>query len=208
MSGSNRRRVGLMGGTFDPIHNGHLLAADEACRELALEQVIFLPTGTPPHKHHENMASAEDRYAMALLATGDNPNFQISRIETERNGNSYTKDTLTELRALDPDADFYLILGLDSVLDMPNWQDPFGICRLCTLVVVPRPGYDKAKLAELPSQISEKLYILDAIMLDISASDIRDRVSKGLGIRYRVPNAVDVYIKKHRIYAASGGKGR
>lgn len=206
MAKSSRSRVGLMGGTFDPIHNGHLLAADEACHELSLERVVFLPTGTPPHKQRENMASAEDRYAMVLLATGDNPCFEVSRIETERNGNSYTKDTLIELSALNPDTDFYLILGLDSILDIPNWRDPLEICRLCTLVAASRPGYDEAKLAELPSPIAEKVYILDASMLDISASDIRDRVSRGASIRYRVPHLVETYIKKHRIYGTSDGE--
>ena len=200
------RRIGLMGGTFDPIHYGHLLAAEEARQALELERVVFLPTGTPPHKHYENMASAEDRYAMTLLATADNPFFEVSRLETDRIGNSYTKDTLKTLLDLCPDTEFFLIAGLDSILDMPNWREPFEICRLCTPVAVPRPGYEIGKLLELPSQIREKLYKLDTVMADISATDIRDRVTRGAGIRYLVPPQVEVYIAKNRIYSVSEGE--
>ena len=200
------RRIGLMGGTFDPIHYGHLLAAEEARLALDLERVIFLPTGTPPHKHYENMASTEDRYAMTLLATADNPFFEVSRMETERDGNSYTRDSLQELHTLYPLAEFFLIAGVDSILDMPNWREPLEICKLCTPVAVPRPGYETGKLLELPSQIREKLYKLDTVMLDISATDIRDRVARGRGIRYLVPPQVEVYIAKKRIYSASDGE--
>lgn len=205
MSGS-KHRIGIMGGTFDPIHYGHLLAAEEARQAFDLERVVFLPTGTPPHKHYEDMASTEDRYAMTLLAIDDNPFFEVSRLETEREGNSYTKDTLMEMHALYPNTDFFLIAGLDSILDMPNWREPLEICRLSTPVAVMRPGYDKGKLAELPSQIREKLCTLETVMLDFSATDIRDRVRKGASIRYRVPPPVEGYIEKHRIYAATDGE--
>lgn len=202
---SARSRIGIMGGTFDPIHYGHLLAAEEARLALDLKRVVFLPTGTAPHKRYENMASAEDRYAMTLLATADNPFFEVSRMETERGEISYTRDTLNELHALYPGTEFFLIAGLDSILDMPNWRDPFEICRLCTPVAVPRPGYKTDEIRKLPSQIREKLFKLDAVTLDISATDVRDRVARGAGIRYLVPPQVEIYIEKNRIYFASDG---
>lgn len=202
----NERRVGIMGGTFDPIHYGHLMAAEAARSELALDCVLFLPSGTPPHKHYPGMADAEARYAMTLIATADNPYFRVSRMETCRVGTSYTRDTLNELTALYPQAEWFLIVGLDSALDMPNWHKPLEICRLCTIVVIPRVGFDLRKLSALPSQISEKLYTLNVVPPDISSTRIRNGAASGKSIRYSVPAGVEAYICKNDIYTVSDGE--
>jgi nicotinate-nucleotide adenylyltransferase len=190
-----------MGGTFDPIHYGHLLAAEEARVAMSLASVVFVPTGNPPHKSYPEMASAEDRFCMTLLATGGNPFFGATRIETDRQGNSYTAETLQRMRGLYPDAEFYLITGEDAAMDLPMWKDPQEIVSLARLVVVSRPGGFHGRLGELPREIRESIHVLGTALLDISATDIRERVSSGRSARYLLPDDVLAYIYKRGLYA-------
>lgn len=195
-----------MGGTFDPIHYGHLFAAEEARTTLALDMIIFIPTGNPPHKRYSGMASAKERYEMALIAIAEHPCFGISSIETERSGNSYTVDTMKELHNMFPGADFFLLVGMDAALDIMQWKQPFEISSLCTLVVISRPGFTRDKMGELPAQIRDSICHIDTARLDISATDIRMRAAKGHNIRFLLPGNVCQYIAKHDLYLASDGE--
>jgi nicotinate-nucleotide adenylyltransferase len=200
------RGIGIMGGTFDPIHNGHLFAAEEVMAALNLDKVVFVPSGTPPHKSYPAMASALERYEMTLLATVDNERFEISKIETDRPGMSYTFDTLKDMRDLFHGSDLFFITGVDAVLEIEQWREPFEISQLCTLVVVKRPGYDDDKLSELPEKIRRSMIGIDSEMLEISATDIRRRVREKQCIRYLVPDAVCAYIAKKNLYSSLGGE--
>lgn len=196
------RRIGIMGGTFDPIHNGHLLAADEARAAFGLSEVIFVPTGQPPHKANRHVTSAEDRYIMVEFATVRCPYFSVSRIEIDRKGNSYTIDTLKELRAMPQyaGAQFYFITGLDAVLDIVKWKDPEEIMRLCKFVAVNRYGYSQKKLDELPYYLRSKIIPLEIPLLAISSTELRERVRTNRSIRFMVPSAVEQFIKKKFLY--------
>jgi nicotinate-nucleotide adenylyltransferase len=200
------RKIGIMGGTFDPIHNGHLFAAEEVMAELGLDNVVFIPSGTPPHKSYPSMASALERYEMALLATVDNERFEISRVEIDRPGMSYTFDTLKAMRNLFPESDLFFITGVDAVLEIEQWREPFEIPLLCALVVVKRPGYDDDKLGKLPAKIRSSMIEINSAMLEISSTDIRRRVHEGQCIRYLVPDAVCAYIIKNDLYSFLGGE--
>jgi nicotinate-nucleotide adenylyltransferase len=199
----DREKIGIMGGTFDPIHYGHLFAAEEARAALSLNRVIFVPSGNSPHKSYASMASAEDRCAMTALAIKDNPHFEISRIETDRTGASYTSDTLRELARIHPNADIFLITGLDAALDITNWHKPFEILSLCTVVAVARPGYIRDKIRELDDIIQDSLLILDTDLIDISATAIRRHVRAGGCIRYMTPDPVWRYIMERKLYSAA-----
>jgi nicotinate-nucleotide adenylyltransferase len=195
-----------MGGTFDPIHYGHLFAAEEVRVTLDLDKIVFVPTGMPPHKMYEGMATAEERYEMTLLAIASNDKFEISRIETDRPGISYTLDTLRAIKVSYPEPDLFFITGVDAVLDITQWRAPFEIPLLCTLVVVQRPGYDDERLRELPDEIRSSILVIDTAMLDISATDIRKRVRDGRGVKYLLPDAVFAYIGKNDLYLSLGGE--
>lgn len=200
------QRLGIMGGTFDPVHNGHLFAASEAREVLDLERVLFVPSGTPPHKHYPGMATAEQRYEMTLLATAHNEYFDISRVETDREGKSYTLETLLELRKEYPAAEMYFITGVDAILDLPQWYRPEEITRVARLVVVSRPGYAHDKIRVLPDLLRERISIIDTARLDISGTDIRERTASGKSIDYMMPEPVARYIKKHNLYSRSDGE--
>lgn len=201
-----QRRVGIMGGTFDPIHFGHLVAAEEAYFSLGLSEVFFVPTGNPPHKNSQRVSSAEDRYQMTLLATLDNPHFKLTRLEIDRQGSSHTIDTLREMRHWYPpgSVSFYFITGLDAVLDILSWKEPFKIVEQANIVAVSRPGYSSGKLDELPSQIREAIIPLEIPLLSISSTEIRQRVTEGRSIRYFLPWTVEHYIYKKALYSLSG----
>jgi nicotinate-nucleotide adenylyltransferase len=190
-----------MGGTFDPIHYGHLFAAEETMSELGLDRVVFVPTGTPPHKEYSGMATANERYEMTLLAIAENDRFEVSRTETERPGMSYTLDTLKVMCNLYPGFELFFITGIDAILDIGKWREPFEISLLCTIVVVQRPGYDDGGLKKLPDGIKGSLCVIETPMLDISATDIRKRVRDKRGVRYLLPEAVRAYIGKNGLYA-------
>ena len=194
-------RLGVLGGTFDPLHWAHLLMAEEARTRFDLEKVIFIPAGDPPHKDYE-VSGAEDRYAMALLGTASNPAFEVSRMELDRQGPSYSADTLRELRDIcGPDAGIHFMVGADEALDLPNWHDAESLPDLARFLVVPRPGFDLGELkTRLPSRFYEALDFLPMAPIDISATDIRARMASGRSISYLVPKDVEAYIRKRGLY--------
>jgi nicotinate-nucleotide adenylyltransferase len=193
-----RPRIGIMGGTFDPIHHGHLVAAEEARHALDLGRVIFVPAGDPWQKTDVGVSPAADRYAMVEAAIADNAAFEASKIDIERSGPTYTIDTLRAVTDLYPDADLYFITGADAILDILSWKDPDEVLDLATFVAVTRPGYDLGKLD--PVKVSERVETLEIPALAISSTDVRARVAQGRPIRYLVPGAVAAYISDHGLY--------
>ncbi len=191
-----------MGGTFDPIHYGHLLAADEAHAAFGLSEVVFIPCGHPPHKAGKKVTSPEDRYLMAELATLSCPYFSVSRVEVDRVGNSYTIDTLRTLKSMPEYSgeQFYFITGLDAVLDIVSWKNPEEIMAMCKFVAVSRYGYTHKKMEELPAELRTKIIPLEIPLLAISSTELRERVRRGRSIRFMVPPAVEQYIMKKSLY--------
>ncbi len=199
---SDGKKIGIMGGTFDPIHYGHLLAADEAHTAFGLSEVIFIPSGRPPHKADKRVTSPEDRYLMTELATVSCPYFRVSRVEIDRQGNSYTIDTLRTLRSMHEyaDAQFYFITGLDAVLDIVSWKNPEEIMAMCKFVAVSRYGYSHKKMEELPPELRNKIIPLEIPLLAISSTELRERVRRSRSIRFMVPPAVEQFIMKKFLY--------
>ncbi len=197
-------RVGIMGGTFDPIHYGHLLAAEESRRRLELDRVVFVPTGLPPHKKSSLVTSAEARYAMTLLATAGVFEFSVSRTEIDRKKPSVTVDTLREFinSGIMP-GNLFFITGLDAMLSIETWKDYMQIPLLCNLVTAPRPGYSVEGLDSLPPEIRKKLSVVEIPQFAISSTDIRQRVRDGRGIRFLVPRLVENYIESCGLYKDS-----
>ncbi len=198
------RRLGIMGGTFDPVHLGHLVAAEAAREEYALERVLFVPTGSPPHKPDQTVTEAEHRLAMVLLATAGHPHFLVSRVEIDRPGPSYTVDTLRQLTATYLGWELYFITGADAVLELDTWKEPGEILRLCRLVVVGRPGYDQHRLREMVDRLRRDtgacINVLASPALAISSRELRRRAAQGRSLRYLVPREVEDYILKHCLY--------
>jgi nicotinate-nucleotide adenylyltransferase len=194
-------RIGVLGGTFDPIHYGHLAAAEEARAKLNLREVIFVVAGLPPHKLDEEIAPAEDRYAMVELAVASNPHFSVSPIDIDRPGPSYTVDTIALLRQ-EWTEEIYFIMGIDSLMEIDTWHQPQRLIQLCRLVAVERPGYepDLERLEETIPGITARTEIIDMPEVDISSTDLQRRVREGLPIKYQVPPEVEEYIYQHRLY--------
>ncbi|HUT76026.1 MAG TPA: nicotinate-nucleotide adenylyltransferase [Armatimonadota bacterium] len=193
-------RLGVMGGTFDPIHYGHLVAAEEARAQLGLEGVTFVPCRQPPHKKDYRVTDAEHRYAMTLAATCDHPRFTASRIELERPGPSYTIDTLRRLQREHPTAELFFITGADAVRELLTWREPQELAALCRLVAVTRPGYDLGGLERALGELARQVRALEAPGVNVSSTDIRARVARGWSLRYLTPPAVETYIAKHGLY--------
>ena len=200
-------RLGIMGGTFDPIHHGHLVAAEQAFDDLGLDLVVFMPAGRPAFKQDKQVTSGEDRYAMTLLATADNPHFLASRFEIDREGVTYTADTLDLMRNLYPrNVELYFITGADAIADVVRWKDAGRIALNAKLVGATRPGYD---LAHAQRAIEESPFSFDVTYLEvpalaISSSYLRERVSAGQSLRYLTPDQVTGYIHKHGLYGVRG----
>lgn len=198
-----RRRVGLFGGTFDPIHMGHLIVAEEARAQLDLERVIFVPARISPHKLDCTASSARNRYEMTRLGIAGNAAFDLSTIDLDRQGPSFTVDTLRAMRAiLGEDTALYFIMGLDALRHLDAWRDPHEIVRLTDIAALNRPGH-QVDLAALDATIPGLLratHLINTISVGISSTDIRRRVRDGLSIRYQVPNAVEAYIRQHGLY--------
>lgn len=200
---SRRYRLGIMGGTFDPVHNGHLVTAEQAAVDLGLDVVVFVPAGSPAFKQDRHVTSPEDRYDMALLATADNPRFLVSRVEVDRAGITYTVDTLELLRSHYPDnVDLYFITGADAIIDILTWRDAGRIARLARLVGATRPGYDleRARSRIARSCIDFDVTYLEVPALAISSSDLRGRVAAGQSLRYLTPDPVVGFVEKRGLY--------
>jgi nicotinate-nucleotide adenylyltransferase len=205
--------IGVMGGTFDPIHFGHLRAAEEVLQGFGLERVIFVPAGRPPHKPHSEVTSPEHRYMMAMLATADHPRFEVSPIEIEREGPSYTLDTLRELKqTVCKDKALYFITGLDAILEIHTWNGYRQLFELANFIAVTRPGYSVEAFLTLEKILGpecfSKVHPFPVTLLAIASRDIRRRVREGESIRYLVPDPVRLYIQKHGLYSEPADKTR
>lgn len=201
------RRVGILGGTFDPIHYAHLAIAEEVRVALDLTEIVFIPAGQPPHKPGRMVAAAQHRLAMVQLAIASNPHFTYSRIEVDRPGPSYLVDTLRSLRAQwGDDTELYFVIGWDSLEELHTWYDPQGVlAQLTHLVAVGRPGYAQGNEyntlleARLPG-IQQRLLIVSAPLMNISSTELRQRVAEGRPIKYQTPETVEQYIVAHDLY--------
>lgn len=194
------QRVGIMGGTFDPIHYGHLVTAEAARSKFRLDQVIFVPSGRPPHKQ-SSPGHAEQRLMMTLLATVNNPYFHVSRLEVDREGYSYTYDTLLAFREIYGSAcRLFFITGADAILEILTWRYAERLMDQCTFIAATRPGYTIADVGKLPDHFSSKIELMQVPALSISSTDIRRRIRKGEAIRYLLPESVETYIEKTGLY--------
>ena len=196
------QRLGIMGGTFDPIHYGHLLMAEEARQAFTLDEVVFVPNGRPAHKKAYLVSSPEDRYAMTRLATASNPYFSASRIEIDRLGVSYTIDTLREFRAMYPKLEEqYFITGADAVLEILTWHEYDKLASECRFIAVTRPGFVLEQLSAITSaEFLSRVSFLPIPGLEISSTDIRNRVREGLSIKYLTPEPVEAYVQEQGLY--------
>nr|WP_033196666.1 nicotinate-nucleotide adenylyltransferase [Agromyces italicus] len=195
MTGSGRRpRVGVMGGTFDPIHHGHLVAASEVAQSLDLDEVVFVPTGQPSYK--SVVTTAEHRYLMTVIATASNPRFTVSRVDIDRPKATFTIDTLRDIRRERPDADLFFITGADAIAQILSWKDVDELWELAHFVAVSRPGH-VLSVTGLPEQ---DVSLLEVPALAISSTDCRSRVRRGFPVWYLVPDGVVQYISKHHLY--------
>jgi nicotinate-nucleotide adenylyltransferase len=192
-----------MGGTFDPIHHGHLVAASEVQSWFGLSEVVFVPTGQPWQKSERQVSPAEHRYLMTVIATASNPRFWVSRVDIDRDGPTYTADTLRDLQAQMPDAELYFITGADALGDIFTWRDAAGLFELAHFVGCTRPGYemDRSTLAGIPS---DRVTIVEIPALAISSTDCRERQAAGDPVWYLVPDGVVQYINKHNLYRKPG----
>jgi nicotinate-nucleotide adenylyltransferase len=197
-------KIGVLGGTLDPIHIGHIKVAEEATAALNLGEVIFMLAGQPWLKINNAISPAEHRVEMARLALAGKPRFRLSTMEIERPGPTYTVDTMAELsHELGPEHELFFILGWDNLAQLPRWREPSRLIKLCRLVAVPRVGSPDVDLASLDAAIpglSQRVILLDPPRIDINASEIRQRVREGLSIHHLVPEAVEKYIKEHKLY--------
>ena len=195
------RRVGVMGGTFDPIHHGHLVAASEVQSRLGLDEVVFVPTGEPWQKSDKQVSPAEHRYLMTVVATASNPRFTVSRVDIDRPGNTYTVDTLRDIRARRPHSELFFITGADALGQILTWKDVEELWDLAHFVGVTRPGYALADLG-----LEDDISLMEIPAMDISSTDCRNRVARGRPVWYLVPDGVVQYINKHHLYDTEGDR--
>jgi nicotinate-nucleotide adenylyltransferase len=207
---STGRKIGVMGGTFDPVHNGHLVAASEVADRYGLDEVIFVPTGRPWQKFQDVAAGVsppEDRYLMTVIATASNPRFSVSRVDIDREGDTYTVDTLRDLKRQNPDAELFFITGADALASILSWQDWEVLFELSNFVGVSRPGYELGAahldrhLQKLPP---DTLHLMEIPALAISSTDCRKRAAAGRPVWYLVPDGVVQYISKRKLYQSKG----
>lgn len=200
----NKLKVGILGGTFDPIHNGHLILAEHARMVFNLEKIIFIPTGRPPHKGEKDISLINCRYDMTLLATITNPYFCLSSVEIHRKGTTYTVDTIKYLQNKYENTEFYFILGTDSLLEIHRWKNYDELLKLCKFIVAERPDADNDKLQSKTKKLNEiygdNIYVLKAPLIDISSTNIRNKVKSKESIKYLVPETVRYYIEKNGLY--------
>lgn len=198
------KQICLIGGTFDPIHYGHLVVAEEVRQKFGIQKVIFIPAARPPHKMGQEISEPHHRVNMTRLATASNRYFEVSTIEIERQGLSYTIDTVQEIKSIYKIETVYFITGADAVLEILNWKEAEKLLNMCTFIAATRPGYNlnnlKETLKSLPGEIFKKTLPLEVPALSISSSDIRQRVREGRSIKYLLPEPVEQYIKENKIY--------
>ncbi len=199
------RRLGIMGGTFDPIHYGHLVTAEVARAEFELDVVSFVPSGSPPHKQGVPISPGRDRFMMTVLATATNPFFEVSRIELDRDGPSYTIDTVRAFKArCAPGTELFFITGADAAVEILTWKDAQDLLRECAFIAATRPGHAmdrlESELAEARRVATHGIFVVEVPALAISSSDIRGRVRRGEPIRYLLPESVENYIRKAGLY--------
>lgn len=208
-----RKKIGIMGGTFDPIHVGHLILGERAYEQLGLDKVLFMPAGNPPHKQHrEGRATDKQRVAMVEKAISGNPHFELSLIEMNAEGFSYSYRTLEALNRQNPDTDYYFIIGADSLYDFTTWREPARICRACTIVVATRDHVPSKELEDemkyLSHQYDGHFLRLNTLNIDISSQLIRQWHQEGRSLRYYVPDAVIDYIRENNIYLSTKGENK
>lgn len=203
------QRIGVFGGTFDPVHFGHLVLAQDAFERLELDRLLLVPCRTPAHKSGGAFAAPEDRAAMLELAVEGDPRFEVSRVEFERDGPSYTIDTLLELRRRHPGARFSLLVGADTLLELHGWRRIGDLLALCEVASFPRPGTDlagrsAADLGFADPELAARLWArrVEGHRVDVSSTEVRMRLAEGLSIRYLVPDPVAMYIAEHRLYGS------
>ena len=198
------KKVGIMGGTFDPIHYGHLILAQNALETYELDEIMFVPSGTPWLKDSTKVLSKNKRVSMTGIAIEDNANFALSTIEIDREGNSYSYETVEELKKQQPDTDFYFILGADSLLEIEKWKHPDRLMAECILLAAVRDNCDEEglqkQIAYLHGKYSADIRILPARRVDISSTDIRDLIAEGKSVRYMLPDQVIKFIEKNHLY--------
>ncbi len=191
-------KIGIMGGTFNPIHYGHLICAEQVRDGLGYDKILFVPSARPPHKSQPDMVSAEHRFQMVLLATEHNQYFEVSRIELDREGPSYTIQTVKTLRnRYNISTELAWIIGADSLIEYKIWKDFDGVLKQCTMIATTRPNYD---MQLVPTEIRNRVKTFKITGIDISATEIRRRLKNNLSIQYLVPDSVAEYIKEHRLY--------
>lgn len=198
-------RIGLIGGSFDPIHNGHLVLAEQVREQLSLDHVVFIPSGNPPHKSKDAMTANGHRFAMVQAAIADNAFFKVSDVEMDPSLIHYTVNTIKRLKALEQgDNAYFFIAGADALMDVENWRSCQELLSLCTFVGATRPGFDlhvlQAQVLHLTKTYGQSIELIEISALDVSASEIRERVSQERSIRYMVPESVWNYIQTHGLY--------
>jgi len=205
-SGPATKRIGIIGGSFDPLHLGHLIIAQDAADRLGLSEVVFIPAAIPPHKQHVLQVDAEHRLNMLRLAVAADSRFSVSDIEIQRGGLSYSVDTVRELGAIHHDADLFLIVGSDTLVELHTWHRIDELLKMCNVATVLRPGVDSLDVIGQKIQWSEKHkaelmdHVIAAHRIGISSTEIRQRIAEGRGIRYLVPQEVETYIYEHGLY--------
>jgi nicotinate-nucleotide adenylyltransferase len=206
-------RVGVFGGTFDPVHYGHLILAEQCREQGRLDQVWFVPAPRPPHKTDQPLTRFEQRVEMLALAIAGNAAFVINEIEKDRAGPSFTVDTLAEFQQRNPQDEFFLLIGSDTLQDLPHWYDPVGVLRRAGLLVVLRPnhpmlGPDELRASvQLPADVPLRMEVVEMPLIDMSSRDLRRRVVLGRSLRYLVPRAVEAYIDDKQIYRRAAASG-
>ena len=213
MVDNKRSKVGIMGGTFDPIHIGHLILGENAYHQFKLDKVLYMPSGNPPHKQErKGRASVEERTKMTALAIADNPHFELCTLEAGRTGFSYTSDTLRELATRNPNTEYYFIMGADSLYQFENWWRPQQICDLCTILVAVREDISKVQMEnQLKSQIEQQMEKLKQMYngrflkleipnINISSDELRKHIAAGHSLRYYMPEIVADYINQNSLY--------
>lgn len=198
-------RIGISGGTFDPIHHGHLIISEEIREEFHLDKIVFIPSGKPPHKDESEVSEAEHRFNMVCMATRSNPYFEVSRIEMDRAGYIYTVDTMECLKdEYGENTELFFITGTDIVWDLPKWKKPAELFKLCEFIVAYRPGYDKEKFLDevqrLKSEYGARISLANTPAIELSSTMIRERVRNGSSIKYMVPENVEEYIYSNKLY--------